>query len=103
LKDKSIGRIKWQKASLENLLGIPSIKRRMRRSTIWDYQIGEHQNPPFPFNVAPTNGKKQNYPWADPCSFMRLLGSNPGLANADCRQSERQSGICGIARTPGQR
>src|SRR4030067_3075896 len=26
----------------------------MRRSAIRDYQIGEHKNPPHPFNVAPT-------------------------------------------------
>jgi hypothetical protein len=55
LKDKSIGLIKWQKAGLENLLGSPCIKRRIRRRAIRDYQIGEHQNPPHPFNVAPTS------------------------------------------------
>jgi hypothetical protein len=54
LKDKSIGLIKWQKAGLENLLGSPCIKRRIRRRAIGDYQMGEHQNPPHPFNVAPT-------------------------------------------------
>jgi hypothetical protein len=54
LKDKSIGLIKWQKAGLENLLGSPCNKRRIRRRAIGDYQMGEHQNPPHPFNVAPT-------------------------------------------------
>jgi hypothetical protein len=54
LKDKSIGLIKWQKAGLENLLGSPCIKRRIRRRVIRDYQMGEHQNPPHPFNVPPT-------------------------------------------------
>jgi hypothetical protein len=52
LKDKSIGLIKWQKAGLENLLGSPCIKRRIRRSAIRDYQMGEHKNPSHPFNVA---------------------------------------------------
>ena len=55
MKDKSIGLIKWWKAGLENLLGSPYIKRRIRRSAIGDYQIGEHKNPPHPFNVPPTN------------------------------------------------
>jgi hypothetical protein len=54
LKDKSIGLIKWQKAGLENLLGSPCIKRRIRRRAFRDYQMGEHQNSPHPFNVAPT-------------------------------------------------
>ncbi|MGA2467570.1 MAG: hypothetical protein ABSH06_24895 [Thermodesulfobacteriota bacterium] len=31
MKDKSIGLIKWQKAGLENLLGSPCIKRRIRK------------------------------------------------------------------------
>jgi len=52
LKDKSNGLIKWQKAGLENLLGSPCIKRRIRRSAIRDYQMGEHKNPSYPFNVA---------------------------------------------------
>jgi hypothetical protein len=39
---------------LENLLGGPCIKRRIRRRAIRDYQMGEHKNPPYPFNVAPT-------------------------------------------------
>ena len=55
MKDKSIGLIKWQKAGLENLLGGPCIKRRIRRRAIRDYQTGEYQNSPYPFNVAPTN------------------------------------------------
>jgi hypothetical protein len=37
---------------LENLLGSPCIKRRIRRRAIWDYQMGEHKNPSHPFNVA---------------------------------------------------
>jgi hypothetical protein len=60
LKDKSIGLIKWQKAGLENLLRNPCIKRRIRRSAIRDYQMGEHKNPSHPFNVAPT--KSENRP-----------------------------------------
>jgi len=59
LKDKSIGLIKWQKAGLENLLVSTCIKRRIRRRAIRDYQMGEHQNPPHPFNVAPT--KSEDY------------------------------------------
>jgi len=55
LKDKSIGLIKWQKAGLENLLGSPYLKRRIRRRAIRDYQIGEYQNSPYPFNIAPTS------------------------------------------------
>jgi hypothetical protein len=54
LKDKSIGLIKWQKAGLENLLGGPCIKRRIRRRAIRDYQMGECQNASYSFNVAPT-------------------------------------------------
>jgi hypothetical protein len=53
LRDKSIGLIKWQKAGLEDF-GTPCIKRRIRRSAIRDYQMGEHKNPSHPFNVAPT-------------------------------------------------
>ena len=52
MKDKSIRLIKWQKAGLENLLGSPCIKRRIRRSAIRDYQMGEHKNPSHPFNVS---------------------------------------------------
>jgi hypothetical protein len=55
LKDKSIGLNKWQKAGLENLLGSPCIKRRIRRRAIREYQTGEYQNSPYPFNVAPAN------------------------------------------------
>ena len=51
MKDKSIGLIKWQKAGLENLLVSTCIKRRIRSRAIRDYQMGEHQNPPHPFNV----------------------------------------------------
>jgi hypothetical protein len=53
-KNKSIELIKWQKAGLENLLGSPCIKRRIRRRVIRDYQMGEHKNSPNPFNVPPT-------------------------------------------------
>jgi len=35
---------------LENLLASPCIKRRIRRRAIRDYQIGECQNSPYPFN-----------------------------------------------------
>jgi len=59
LKDKSIGLIKWQKAGLENLLVSTCIKRSIRRRAIRDYQMGEHQNPPHPFNVAPTTLQNQ--------------------------------------------
>ena len=55
LKDKSIGLIKWQKAGLENLLGSPCIKRRIRGRAIRNYQIGEYQNSPYSFNIAATN------------------------------------------------
>jgi hypothetical protein len=54
LKDKSIRLIKWQRAGLENLLGSPCIKRRIRRSAIGDHQMGEHKNVFHPFNIAPT-------------------------------------------------
>jgi hypothetical protein len=54
-KNKSIELIKWQKAGLENLLGSPCIKRRIRRRAIRDYQTGEHKNSPHPFNVPPTS------------------------------------------------
>ncbi len=36
-----------------------------------------------------TIGKRQNYPWAEPYSFMRLLASNPHLANADSGKAIR--------------
>jgi len=52
-KNKSIELIKWQKAELENLLGSPCIKRRIRRRAIMDYQTVEHKNSPHPFNVPP--------------------------------------------------
>ena len=62
MKDKPIRLIKWQKAGLENLLGgSPYIKRRIRRRAIRDYQMGEHQNPPHPFNVAPTSHCSEPY------------------------------------------
>jgi hypothetical protein len=65
--DKSIELIKWQKVGLENLLGSPCIKRRIRRGAIRDYQMGEHKNSPHTFNVAPTslhsrpNGRIKDY------------------------------------------
>ena len=54
MRDKPIRLIKWWKVRLENLLVSPYLKRRIRRRAIRDYQMGEHQNPPHPFNVAPT-------------------------------------------------
>jgi len=50
LKDKFIELIKWQKAGLKNLLVSTCITRRIRRRAIRDYQIGECQNSPYPFN-----------------------------------------------------
>jgi len=50
LKKKLLRLIKWPKARLENLLGSPCIKRRIRRIAIKDYQIGEHQKPSHSFN-----------------------------------------------------
>jgi len=38
---------------LENLLGSPCIKRRIRTRAIRDYQAVEHKNSPHPFNVPP--------------------------------------------------
>ena len=64
MKDKSVGLIKWQKAELENLPVSISIKRRIRRRAIKDYQMGEHQNPPHPFNVSPTNRCSTMTSWA---------------------------------------
>jgi hypothetical protein len=55
LRDKPIGLIKWRKARLENLLISPCLKRRIRERAIRDYLRGEHQNPPHPFNIAPTS------------------------------------------------
>jgi hypothetical protein len=39
---------------LEDLLINTCLKRRIRERAIRDYQMGEQQNPPQPFNVAPT-------------------------------------------------
>ena len=39
---------------MEDLLRTPYLKRRIRRRAIRDYQTGEYQNSPYPFNVAPT-------------------------------------------------
>ena len=49
LKDKSIGLIKWWKAGLKNLPVSTSVKRRIIRRAIRDYQIGECQNSAYPF------------------------------------------------------
>jgi hypothetical protein len=46
-------------AGLEHLLGSLCIKRRIRRSAIRDYQMGEHKHPSHPFNVAPTSRDSQ--------------------------------------------
>jgi hypothetical protein len=46
--------IKWLKARLEQLLVNSCLKRRIRGRAKKDYWGGEHQNPPFPFNIAPT-------------------------------------------------
>jgi hypothetical protein len=54
LKDKPNGVIKWHKAGLENLLVNHCLKRRIKRRPIRGYRIGEYQNHPAPFNVAPT-------------------------------------------------
>ena len=50
MKDRSIGLIKWWKAGLKNLLVSTCITRRIRRRAIRDYEIGECQNSPYPFN-----------------------------------------------------
>jgi len=49
-KDRSIGLITWWKAGLKNFLVSTCIIRRIRRRAIRDYQIGECQNSPYPFN-----------------------------------------------------
>jgi hypothetical protein len=51
LWDKPIRLIKWQKVGLQNILVSPYLKRRIRERAIRDYLRGEHQNPPYPFNV----------------------------------------------------
>jgi len=40
-----------------NSLVSPCLKRRIRRRVIRDYQIGEYQNSPCSFNVAPTRSE----------------------------------------------
>jgi hypothetical protein len=55
LRDKPIRLIKGLMAGLKNLLVTPYLKRRIRRRAIRDYQTGEYQNSPYPFNVAPTS------------------------------------------------
>jgi hypothetical protein len=47
--------IKWRKTGLEDLLISPCFKRKIRERAIRDYLRGEHQNPPYPFNIAPTS------------------------------------------------
>jgi hypothetical protein len=54
LREKRIELIKWRKAGLGNLLVSPCLKRRIKGRAIKDYRKGEHQNPPYPINVAPT-------------------------------------------------
>jgi hypothetical protein len=54
-REKPIGLIKWRKAGFDNLLVSPYLKRRIKGRAIRDYRRGEHQNPPYSFNVAPTN------------------------------------------------
>jgi hypothetical protein len=62
LRNKPIGLIEWPKARLENLLISPCLKRRIRRRVIRDYRVGEHQNHPYPFNVAPTESEGYSLP-----------------------------------------
>jgi hypothetical protein len=38
---------------LENLLVSYCPERRIKRRAVRDYQRGERQKPPYPFNVAP--------------------------------------------------
>jgi hypothetical protein len=40
---------------LGNLLVSSCFKGKINGKAIGDYQIGEHKNPPYPFNVAPTS------------------------------------------------
>jgi hypothetical protein len=40
---------------LEYLLISPCLKRRFGERAIRDYLRGEHQNSPYPFNIAPTS------------------------------------------------
>jgi heme A synthase len=54
LKEQIHRLIEWGKAGLENLLVSTYITRRIRRRAIRNYQIGECQNSPYPFNIAPT-------------------------------------------------
>jgi hypothetical protein len=46
--------IKRLMAGLENLPVIPCLERRIRGRALRDYLRGEHQKPPYPFNIAPT-------------------------------------------------
>ncbi|MCJ7785487.1 MAG: hypothetical protein MUP41_16270, partial [Desulfobacterales bacterium] len=43
------------KGRIGDLLVSSCFKGRIRRRTIRDYQTGERQNSPHPFNVAPTS------------------------------------------------
>jgi len=64
-KDKSIELIKWWKAGLKNLLVSTCFTRRIRRRAIRDYQTGEYQNSPHPFNVPPTSLHPEIIPGAE--------------------------------------
>jgi hypothetical protein len=64
---------------LENLLGSPCIKRRIRRRAIRDHQMGDHQNPPCSFNAAP-----ESYGWEPYSKFQDLrfyIHINRGMEN----------------------
>ena len=50
LKNMPIRLIKWGKAGSKNLLVSTCITIRISRRAIRDYQIGECQNSPYPFN-----------------------------------------------------
>ena len=65
MRDKLIRLIKKLIAELKNLLGSPCIKRRIGRRAIKDCQMGEQQNPPYPFNVAPTSRDSGTNPEVD--------------------------------------
>jgi hypothetical protein len=56
LRDKPIRLIKRLMAGLKNLLVTPYLKRRIRRRAIRDYQTGEYQNSPYPFNGRVARG-----------------------------------------------
>jgi len=72
-KDKSIELIKWQKSGLENLLGSPSLKRRIGERVMRDYRRGEHQNPPCSLKVVPTNHYLQPYPGVEDYGLKEMI------------------------------